>query len=46
MRITGIKVAWAGLALTALGLGFFLPQVEIVGAVVLIIGAVLIAVDR
>ena len=42
----GSKIAWSGLALSGLGLGYFIPQVIVVGAVVLIGGVVLLWLDR
>jgi len=42
----GSKVAWVGLGLSPLGLGFFLPQVIIAGAIVLIVGVLMIVFDK
>lgn len=40
------KIIWTGVALSGLGLGHFLPEVVVVGAVVLIVGVVLMWLDR
>lgn len=42
----GNKVMAVGFALSALGLGLFLPVVIPAGAVVLIVGAVLVVLDK
>ena len=42
----GSKVAWVGLGLSPLGLGFFLPEVIIAGAVVLVVGVIMIVLDK
>lgn len=42
----GNKVFTVGLALSPLGLGFFLPVVVPAGAVVLVVGAVLLLLDK
>lgn len=42
----GNKVFTVGLALSALGLGYFIPAVVPAGAVVVVVGAVLVVIDR
>lgn len=42
----GIKLAWTGIGLSELGLAQFIPAVSVAGAVVLVIGVVLIWLDR
>jgi hypothetical protein len=40
------KILWTGIALSGLGLGYFLPIVLPVGAIMVIIGAVLMWLDK
>lgn len=40
------KIIWTGVGLSALGLGYFLPIVIPVGAIILIIGVVLMWLDK
>ena len=40
------KIIWTGVALSALGLGFFFKPVIIIGAVVLVVGVVLMWLDK
>jgi len=40
------KIIWTGMALSGLGLGFFLPVVLPVGAIVLVVGVVLMWLDK
>jgi hypothetical protein len=40
------KIIWTGVALSGLGLGLFLPIVLPVGAIVLVVGVVLMWLDR
>jgi hypothetical protein len=40
------KVIWTGVALSGLGLGYFLPIVLPVGAIVVLVGVVLLWLDK
>jgi len=40
------KIIWTGIGLSGLGLGYFLPVVTVVGAVVLVVGVVLMWLDK
>ena len=42
----GSKIAWSGLALSGLGLGFFIKEASMIGTIVLIIGVILIWLDK
>lgn len=42
----GSKIFFSGLALSGLGLGYFLPVVLPVGAVVVVVGIILIWLDK
>lgn len=41
-----IKIIWTGIGLSALGLGYFLPITAPIGAIVLIVGVVLLWRDK
>lgn len=40
------KIIWTGIALSTLGLGRFIPSVAVVGAVVLMVGVLLLWLDK
>jgi len=40
------KILWTGIALSGLGVGYFIPQTVVVGAVIVIIGAILLWLDK
>jgi hypothetical protein len=42
----GNKIAWVGLGLSGLGLGHFFPILLPVGAIILVIGVILILLDK
>lgn len=42
----GQTIAWVGLGLSPLGLGYFIPEVVVAGAIILVVGVILMVLNK